>query len=61
MLGLGKLGGQELNYSSDVDVIFLYSAEGSCSKVRRANPTSPGAAWPIINSLSNCRKPLLPN
>lgn len=28
VLGLGKLGGQELNYSSDVDVIFLYSAEG---------------------------------
>jgi glutamate-ammonia-ligase adenylyltransferase len=27
--GLGKLGGQELNYSSDVDVIFLYSDEGS--------------------------------
>src|SRR6185295_651048 len=24
VLGLGKLGGQELNYSSDVDVIFLY-------------------------------------
>ena len=27
-LGLGKLGGQELNYSSDVDVIFVYSEEG---------------------------------
>src|SRR5437016_5726607 len=24
VLGLGKLGGQELNYSSDVDVIFVY-------------------------------------
>src|SRR5258707_15491612 len=28
VLGLGKLGGQELNYSSDVDVIFVYSEEG---------------------------------
>jgi glutamate-ammonia-ligase adenylyltransferase len=28
ILGLGKLGGQELNYSSDIDVMFLYDAEG---------------------------------
>jgi glutamate-ammonia-ligase adenylyltransferase len=28
VLGLGKLGGQELNYSSDVDVIFVYEEEG---------------------------------
>jgi [glutamine synthetase] adenylyltransferase / [glutamine synthetase]-adenylyl-L-tyrosine phosphorylase len=32
VLGLGKLGGQELNYSSDVDVIFLYSDEGQVFK-----------------------------
>ncbi len=38
ILGLGKLGGQELNYSSDVDVIFVYSEEGSVfrSKPQRA-------------------------
>lgn len=29
VLGLGKLGGQELNYSSDVDVVFLYAEEGN--------------------------------
>jgi glutamate-ammonia-ligase adenylyltransferase len=29
VLGLGKLGGRELNYSSDVDVIFVYSEEGN--------------------------------
>lgn len=29
VLGLGKLGGQELNYSSDVDLLFVYSDEGS--------------------------------
>jgi [glutamine synthetase] adenylyltransferase / [glutamine synthetase]-adenylyl-L-tyrosine phosphorylase len=28
VMGLGKLGGQELNYSSDVDVIFVYEEEG---------------------------------
>jgi glutamate-ammonia-ligase adenylyltransferase len=29
VLGLGKLGGQELNYSSDVDVILVYGDEGN--------------------------------
>jgi glutamate-ammonia-ligase adenylyltransferase len=28
VIGMGKLGGQELNYSSDVDVIFVYGEEG---------------------------------
>jgi [glutamine synthetase] adenylyltransferase / [glutamine synthetase]-adenylyl-L-tyrosine phosphorylase len=28
VLGLGKLGGEELNYSSDIDLIFLYDDEG---------------------------------
>src|SRR5437868_14300461 len=28
VLALGKLGGRELNHSSDVDLIFLYSEEG---------------------------------
>ncbi|MBL9125279.1 MAG: hypothetical protein JNG90_16700 [Planctomycetaceae bacterium] len=28
-LGMGKLGGVELNYSSDIDLIFLYEAEGT--------------------------------
>jgi glutamate-ammonia-ligase adenylyltransferase len=27
ILGLGKLGGRELNYSSDVDLVFLYDPE----------------------------------
>jgi len=29
VLGMGKLGGMELNYSSDVDLIFLYDADGT--------------------------------
>jgi len=28
VLGMGKLGGRELNYSSDIDVIFIYGEEG---------------------------------
>jgi glutamate-ammonia-ligase adenylyltransferase len=31
ILGLGKLGGWELNHSSDIDVIFLYADEGQVS------------------------------
>lgn len=29
VLGMGKFGGQELNYSSDIDVIFLYGGDGA--------------------------------
>lgn len=32
VLGMGKLGGQELNYSSDIDVLFVYSGEGETFK-----------------------------
>jgi len=31
ILGLGKLGGGELNHSSDIDVIFVYGEEGQIS------------------------------
>lgn len=30
ILGLGKLGGGELNFSSDIDLIFAYEREGTC-------------------------------
>ena len=30
ILGLGKLGGQELNFCSDVDLIFVFSNTGEC-------------------------------
>ncbi len=44
VIGLGKLGGQELNYSSDVDVIFAYSEEGNAygSPPRRGEQTGKG-------------------
>ncbi len=28
VLGMGKLGGRELNFSSDIDLVFVYTAEG---------------------------------
>ncbi len=34
VLALGKLGGEELNYSSDIDLIFLYESEGATSGPR---------------------------
>ena len=32
VLGLGKLGGQELNFSSDIDLLYLYEGEGHCRR-----------------------------
>ncbi|MFQ5545430.1 MAG: bifunctional [glutamate--ammonia ligase]-adenylyl-L-tyrosine phosphorylase/[glutamate--ammonia-ligase] adenylyltransferase, partial [Acidiferrobacterales bacterium] len=34
VLGLGKLGGHELNFSSDVDLIFAYSEHGTTTGTR---------------------------
>lgn len=62
MLGVGKLGGQELNAGSDVDVIFLYDTDEGQSKlplhehfsrvVRRAvssvgTPSADGLIWRV--------------
>ena len=43
VFGLGKLGGHELNYSSDVDVLFLYGEEGEVFKEppRKGKPQRP--------------------
>ncbi len=35
VMGMGKLGGQELNFSSDVDLIFLFEANGETREGRR--------------------------
>ncbi len=35
ILAMGKLGGRELNYHSDLDVIFLYEADGPTVHARR--------------------------
>ena len=43
VLGMGKLGGQELNYSSDVDVLFVYSDEGQVFKEPPSKNKTPRA------------------
>lgn len=40
VLGLGKLGGREPNYHSDLDVIFLYEEDGNTKHVKQQNETS---------------------
>jgi glutamate-ammonia-ligase adenylyltransferase len=40
VLALGKLGGREPNYHSDLDLVFLYEAEGSTAPSRRGTSTS---------------------
>ena len=35
VLALGKFGGRELNYYSDLDIVFLYEADGQTVPVRR--------------------------
>jgi glutamate-ammonia-ligase adenylyltransferase len=47
VLGMGKLGGQELNYSSDVDLLFVYDDEG---EVFRENPTRRKSARAVMTS-----------
>jgi [glutamine synthetase] adenylyltransferase / [glutamine synthetase]-adenylyl-L-tyrosine phosphorylase len=43
VLGMGKLGGQELNYSSDVDVLFVYAEEGQVFKEAPGKGRAPRA------------------
>ncbi|MBI3192144.1 MAG: glutamate-ammonia-ligase adenylyltransferase, partial [Pedosphaera parvula] len=46
VLGLGKLGGQDLNYSSDIDVMFLYAEEGEVFKEKPRKGDEPGRRLP---------------
>jgi len=34
ILGMGKLGGRELNFSSDIDLVFLYAGDGETNGAR---------------------------
>ncbi len=44
VLAMGKLGGNELNYSSDVDLIFLYDVDGK-TELQRGAPASAARGW----------------
>ena len=37
VLGMGKLGGYELNFSSDIDIIFLYPDDGETDGAKRVS------------------------
>ncbi len=37
ILGMGKLGGRELNFSSDIDLIFCYTEDGETDGARRVS------------------------
>ncbi|MBI5117380.1 bifunctional [glutamate--ammonia ligase]-adenylyl-L-tyrosine phosphorylase/[glutamate--ammonia-ligase] adenylyltransferase [Candidatus Poribacteria bacterium] len=45
IMALGKLGGEELNYSSDIDLIFIYSHEGETQAI----PASEEATGSVAN------------
>ncbi len=46
IIALGKLGGLELNYHSDLDIIFLYQAEG----VTQPTPQTDSARFKSLNN-----------
>ncbi len=48
VVGYGKLGGMELGYSSDLDLVFLHDSHGERQETQSARP---GAAPPIDNQL----------
>lgn len=52
ILGMGKLGGQELNYSSDIDVIFVYGEDGEVSPTMTCHEYYTRLAQRIISAFS---------
>ncbi len=46
ILGLGKLGGGELNFSSDIDLVFVYEGEGETAGI-------PGSGGVRLGRISN--------
>lgn len=46
IIGMGKLGGMELNYHSDLDIIFIYEGDG---KTRPVDGTDPDRFRPQTN------------
>jgi [glutamine synthetase] adenylyltransferase / [glutamine synthetase]-adenylyl-L-tyrosine phosphorylase len=56
--GLGKLGGRELNHSSDIDLIFLYGEEGSISPRQTNHEWHNRLAEEILKAFSPRPSPL---
>ncbi|MDF0644722.1 MAG: hypothetical protein P0111_11860 [Nitrospira sp.] len=49
VMGMGKLGGHELNYSSDVDLIYVYESHAGETRVPRGRAVGRAAAAGISN------------
>ena len=49
VMGMGKLGGHELNYSSDVDLIYVYASHEGETRARVGKSTSRPTAAGISN------------
>lgn len=49
VMGMGKLGGHELNYSSDVDLIYVYASHDGETRAPRGKSTGKPAAVGISN------------
>jgi glutamate-ammonia-ligase adenylyltransferase len=45
VLAMGKLGGEELNFSSDIDLIFLYAADGDSNGDRQLSANEYFTRW----------------
>jgi glutamate-ammonia-ligase adenylyltransferase len=45
VMAMGKLGGQELNFSSDVDLVFLYPTEGESGGERKVDANEYFTRW----------------
>ena len=48
VIGMGKLGASELNYSSDIDLIVLYDGERSSYRAGDRASRTASCAWPAI-------------
>lgn len=53
VIGMGKLGGGELNVSSDVDLIFVYAEEGETGNTREPDRAESGAPRPAVRIVAN--------
>jgi [glutamine synthetase] adenylyltransferase / [glutamine synthetase]-adenylyl-L-tyrosine phosphorylase len=52
VVGLGKLGSLELNYASDIDLMFLYSGTGATAATERREPAAPLDNHTFFNRLA---------
>jgi [glutamine synthetase] adenylyltransferase / [glutamine synthetase]-adenylyl-L-tyrosine phosphorylase len=51
VLGLGKFGGREMNYHSDLDIIFLYEADGNTKPDAESSANQPTANQHFFSEL----------